>query len=672
MIRRCWWSVRLLLALGASLLLWPGGVGAQTPLDDRFGADVQGLSPEHGLAAFTEIGLGWARVPVYWASIEPTPGNRNLAALDAGLTLAGQLGLRVILTIRDAPSWAVPPGQPGCAPLTAEGRAALVETLRVLVQRYSGPPYNVKYWEIYNEPDNEDGTYYAFLGGCWGRDPAAYAALLQALTPAVKALDPQAQIVFGGLAHEKFSDLVGVDPGCPVRTPPVCHFNRHFLRDVLANGGGPYFDVLAFHYYPSFRPVWDNPRDVTDPPDIAAKMAALRRVLAQYGVGTKPLLCTECGAWSGPRGQNGDPLWQAEYAVQVAARARAFNLLALIWFWLRDYPQPAGHTCAEANPPDLTSCEGHGLLDATMTPKPAYFALRHFLQRTRTLRQIRPLDAYDRLPPPTILVPGDATLPPIQGYVEGYEFTEAPKPDNSPRQRLWVLWTNPNVWTTRPLAVPNPTDPTANFQVSYTLPEPAQQVLNALGTPVAGPTTQITVGPSPVYLVLPPLAATMQVPVPTPAPQATPTPVPVPAPDRSALVEVPPAVAQEGVQVRFAATPTPTAVSVPNLRPVLAIEVSLLRADGTPIVQPRQPLRLRIRFTPSDLQSRGLDPRFVQILFSPDGTTWQPLPTQVDVQAGEASAEIGHLSSFTLAAMPTAVARQRVFVPIVLRASGGP
>ena len=31
---------------------------------------------------------------------------------------------------------------------------------------------------------------------------------------------------------------------------------RSFLPDVLAAGGGAYFDVLNFHVYPAFAPNW--------------------------------------------------------------------------------------------------------------------------------------------------------------------------------------------------------------------------------------------------------------------------------------------------------------------------------------------------------------------------------------------------------------------------------
>jgi hypothetical protein len=75
-----------------------------------------------------------------------------------------------------------------------------------LVSRYSVAPYNVKYWEIWNEPDidhtifTSDSTF-----GCWGEQSDAlgfgggyYAQALQAAYPQIKAADPEAQVCSAG------------------------------------------------------------------------------------------------------------------------------------------------------------------------------------------------------------------------------------------------------------------------------------------------------------------------------------------------------------------------------------------------------------------------------------------------------------------------------------------
>jgi hypothetical protein len=79
-----------------------------------------------------------------------------------------------------------------------------------LVARYSVPPYNVKYWELWNEPD-VDPALAGLIGGdipfgCWGdsTDPyyggGYYAEMLKAVYPRIKAADPQAQVARGRIA----------------------------------------------------------------------------------------------------------------------------------------------------------------------------------------------------------------------------------------------------------------------------------------------------------------------------------------------------------------------------------------------------------------------------------------------------------------------------------------
>ena len=72
------------------------------------------------------------------------------------------------------------------------------------VQRYSQPPYNVKYWQIWNEPDVD----YRFVPptsnyGCLAdpTDPyyggGYYAEMLKAIYGPIKQADPQSQVVIG-------------------------------------------------------------------------------------------------------------------------------------------------------------------------------------------------------------------------------------------------------------------------------------------------------------------------------------------------------------------------------------------------------------------------------------------------------------------------------------------
>jgi hypothetical protein len=82
-----------------------------------------------------------------------------------------------------------------------EKLGAFGDFMYATVQKYSQPPYNVKYWEMWNEPDaatsffrKDPHTPY----GCWGDEAAAdygrgyYADMLQAVYPRIKQATPYA------------------------------------------------------------------------------------------------------------------------------------------------------------------------------------------------------------------------------------------------------------------------------------------------------------------------------------------------------------------------------------------------------------------------------------------------------------------------------------------------
>jgi hypothetical protein len=285
-------------------------------------------------------GARWVRFPLSWFIYErqnTTPENYwwwpefgdILAELSAK-------NINVILTFDGNPTWAATyrGGRIDKVPLSE-----LVDFVKAAVAHYSAPPYNVKYWEFYNEPDNGSALYAEDGWGYWGRWPADYAALLQAVYGPIKAVDPEAQVVFGGIAYDNWES-----DGGP--------FIENFVDGVLQAGGGQYFDIMNFHYYPGFDWRWNLYGH-----DIIGKVNYLRDKLAQYSV-SKPFVCTETSKWS--EGYGSTPDLQARYVPQVYARSMAVDLKAAIWLKLVDSDS-------------LTSWK-YGLLEPDLTPKPAYFA----------------------------------------------------------------------------------------------------------------------------------------------------------------------------------------------------------------------------------------------------------------------------------------------------------
>ncbi|NLF15203.1 MAG: cellulase family glycosylhydrolase, partial [Anaerolineaceae bacterium] len=214
--------------------------------DRRFGIQLYS-APRAQVAEAAEAGAGRVRIPLSWSAIEPvntSPAEYRWSPVyDEGLAQISLNDMDLILTIEGNPSWAAttPTGPIDKVPI-----GEFVEFVVAAVQRYSSPPYNVKLWEFYNEPDNGDLLWAVNSGlGYWGIDPEAYADMLAAVYQPIKQVDPEAQVLIGGLCFDFWEEEGGP-------------FIKDFLDRVLERGGGEYFDVLNFHYYPTaFASKWD-------------------------------------------------------------------------------------------------------------------------------------------------------------------------------------------------------------------------------------------------------------------------------------------------------------------------------------------------------------------------------------------------------------------------------
>jgi hypothetical protein len=236
--------------------------------------------------------------------------------------------------------------------------------MREAVARYSVPPYNVKYWELWNEQDVDPSLVPGDSGfGCWGdnADPyyggGEYAAMLKQVYPAMKQADPAARVMTGGL-------LLDCDP----TQPPAgkdCKPAR-FLEGMLRAGGGDSFDILVYHAYNFWSPGtqdWDRESVAWKHRggSLLGKLDFLRKVQAQYGV-NKPILMNEGGLLCYPGGvcpNNQFYADQANYVVRLYARTWANGLLGASWYTL-----------------DGPGWREGGLLDASQAPRPAYQTLK--------------------------------------------------------------------------------------------------------------------------------------------------------------------------------------------------------------------------------------------------------------------------------------------------------
>ena len=396
-----------------------------------------------------ESGAGWVRMPLSWVAIEPvdtTPQHyRWDAGLEAELVAYAGKGVRVILTLTSNPPWAA--DFPG-GPVHEADADELVEFLQAVVARYGAAPYNVKHWEMYNEPDNGDLGYASVGWGYFGDDPQAYVDLLEAVYQPIKDVDPEAQVLFGGIAYDRW------EPDGPF----VESFLDLVLGEMQANGRYP-FDMMNFHYYPIFRANWEAYGT-----DIIGKANFIRAKLLSYGAG-KPLICTEAGLWSDCRDPDDEVICssyeeQGRYVPQLYARGDAADLEINVWFMLVD----------SENPYDLK----HGLLETNLEFKRSYTAYQVLAEQLASAEYVRTLGLNET----------------GSEQIEAYEFRE-----KEGSERIIVAWSNDDANHTMALAGSCLTS-TDKYGVEGA---PVCDGDDGRGDGVI----QVSIGPSPVYLRLP-------------------------------------------------------------------------------------------------------------------------------------------------------------------------
>src|SRR5439155_15528935 len=163
------------------------------------------------LAKLAAAGVRSVRIDLSWASLQEH-GRRRFSrwavrVADRCVNLSLANGMSVLATLLWTPAWA------------NGGRGLAVPPARTSdfarVARWAARHFRsrVTAWEIWNEPDGRD---------FWRGTPRRYARLLRAAYPALKAGDPSATVVFGGLVHN----------------------DERWLATAYAAGAGGAFDVM--------------------------------------------------------------------------------------------------------------------------------------------------------------------------------------------------------------------------------------------------------------------------------------------------------------------------------------------------------------------------------------------------------------------------------------------
>jgi hypothetical protein len=319
---------------------------------NRLPANFFGVAPNDGVptpAEFDQMhrgGIQSYRVPLSWSRASPEPGSFNWKPFDAQVAGAAAAGLSVFPIVLLTPQWLGV--SPHTLPVGSEfERDAWEDFLARAVRRY-GPrgrfwsanpklPFRpIRAWQIWNE---ENATFFT--------EPvsvAQYARLLKISSRALKAADPNATVVLGGLYGRPEAIGGAVSAGS-------------FLKSLYrVKGVKSAIDVVGLHPY------------AIDLKDMRSQIVEIRSIMKREGDADTPLWIDEFGwgsgydKWHYDRGPEGQETILVAALKMLIKNRRRWNIGREYWFSWEDVPPPACYYCTTS-----------GLFTADLAPKPAWY-----------------------------------------------------------------------------------------------------------------------------------------------------------------------------------------------------------------------------------------------------------------------------------------------------------
>jgi polysaccharide biosynthesis protein PslG len=347
--------ILLRLLLPAPVLITPGPpqtVNTQHPIvgvHTRLTDEVEEWKIQRSLELVREMGARWIVEFFPWAYYQAENGEIAWSHPDQVITHAHAQGLTVIARLGLTPGWARPADTP-LTYLDEESYADFAAFAAAFAGRYKD---EVDYLIVGNEPN---------LSYEWGyRSTTAqdYVNLLKIVYPAVKAANPDIQVLAGALA-----------PTLEPEGSPWGLNDLQYLENMYEAGAADYFDGLAVHAYGLTFPAESEP----DPNVLNFRRVELvRQIMVENGESQKSIYITETG-W------NDHPRWTM--AVKPAQRIQntldALHLAEEKWpfvemlaIWSFRYPAPT-----------KSYMDYYTLVTSEFVTKPIYEAIRSYATET--------------------------------------------------------------------------------------------------------------------------------------------------------------------------------------------------------------------------------------------------------------------------------------------------
>ncbi len=317
-------------------------------------------------ASFIRLGFAWSDVapkqrPAGFNPTNPASPAYNWSGVDAAVRDANAHGLKVLMMIFGAPTWAEGPHRPGNLPegVWEPNAQEFGQFATAAARRYSGtfpdPKHpgsflpRVSYWQGWNEPNL---GYY--LSPQWTQtshgyvpaSPSIYRGLENAFYGAVKAVNPSNFVVNAGTAP------YGDPPGNARMAPMVFYRNLFCLSRSLHSVSCPgpiYLDAVDHHPYEISAPTVHahGPDNVTVPDVYKVRDAVAAGVKAGHILPnkSKPLWIDELAWDTNPPSTSSiahSLSTQAKWCEQAMYLLWRQGARMIMWLQLRDMPSSPG------------------------------------------------------------------------------------------------------------------------------------------------------------------------------------------------------------------------------------------------------------------------------------------------------------------------------------------
>lgn len=310
-------------------------------------------------------GVESTRFVFIWELMQKTPGAEfNFDRTDKFVERATKRGIEVLPVMLYAPPWArVFPKRLYSPPRIKPYR----EYLRASIERYGSrgsfwednpdlPKRPIRDWQVWNEPRIRDFWDVSKANERYGW-PEGYARLLKAANRTIKATDPRARTVLGGLNGKAWKEL----------------------KRLYDAGAGDAFDVMAVHIYAQTEQRALGVLDLT------------RKVMNRAGDRRKPMFVTET-AFPASRGRAEPINGQRQETPRGMARrlTRLYSLMARAHRRLK-LERVTWYTWSSSYREGKSNFEFAGLVASEdgveFTPQPALKAFRRIARRLQGCAQ---------------------------------------------------------------------------------------------------------------------------------------------------------------------------------------------------------------------------------------------------------------------------------------------